>query len=142
MVDLSLPEYRFEVGATVRVQYRALKREDLHQLWPDSATVLGAEEDGDALRYRLRHEKTGRELTVESGEVFGECGCAWPGYSGGCLALIKHGPGHQSHTHCRLAAGHGGVHETVYGRDRQFTTWTGDEVFTGFFDEPPEETDG
>lgn len=65
-----------------------------------------------------------------------------------CKAVIHHGPGHQSRTHCRVKGPHE-VHEAVYGSHRQFATWRTPavpaqstvgpmDVFSGFFDEPPE----
>lgn len=126
-----MTEYKFADGATVRLRYRVLKRQSLD--WPDQAIILNREGN----RYKVRHEKTGQEFTVAADEVFGVCGCAWPGHNGACLAHIHHGPGHQSHTHCRIKGEHE-VHEAVYGSMRQFAEWTGDEVFSGFFDEPPE----
>lgn len=53
-----------------------------------------------------------------------------------CSAIIWHGPGHQSKTHCSLTGEHE-IHEAVYGEFFQYAEWTGDEVFSGFFDEPP-----
>lgn len=57
-----------------------------------------------------------------------------------CKAVIHHGPGHQSRTHCHVKGEHD-VHEAVYGSFRQVATWRGNEVFSGFFDEPPAEDD-
>lgn len=55
-----------------------------------------------------------------------------------CDAVIYHGPGHQSKTKCYRTGIHF-VHETRYGSFDQLARWTGDKVFSGFFDEPPEE---
>ena len=55
-----------------------------------------------------------------------------------CRAVIYHGPGHQSTTQCYLIGPHE-VHETRYGSFDYLARWQGDEVFSGFFDEPPEE---
>lgn len=54
-----------------------------------------------------------------------------------CPAVIWHGPGHQSKTHCCLTGKHH-IHEAIYGRCDQFVRWRGKEVFTGCFDEPPD----
>jgi len=53
-----------------------------------------------------------------------------------CEAVIWHGPGHQSKTHCQLTGEHE-IHETYYGSFDQFAQWRGKEVFSGYFDEPP-----
>lgn len=55
----------------------------------------------------------------------------------GCTAAIWHGPGHQSRTFCEKKGKHD-VHEAIYGYDRSLAQWKGDEVYSGFFDEPPE----
>lgn len=55
-----------------------------------------------------------------------------------CTAIIRHGPGHQSKTRCRVQGEHD-EHEAVYMG--QFATWRGDEAMTGFFDEPPDQED-
>jgi hypothetical protein len=55
-----------------------------------------------------------------------------------CTAIIWHGPGHQSKTTCEVRGPHE-VHYAIYGEMRQEAEWRGDEVMTGFFDEPPEE---
>lgn len=62
--------------------------------------------------------------------------CGWHTCTSSCKAIIHHGPGHQSSTHCRLEGDHE-IHEAIYGSFRQQATWRGDEVFSGFFDEPP-----
>lgn len=54
-----------------------------------------------------------------------------------CSALIRHGPGHQSKTRCRLTGPHA-VHEAVYGSMMQFARWRGDEASSDAFDESPE----
>lgn len=55
-----------------------------------------------------------------------------------CPAVIYHGPGHQSHTHCEVRGEHS-VHEARYGSYDQLARWTGDKVFSGYFDEPPKD---
>lgn len=55
-----------------------------------------------------------------------------------CEAVIWHGPGHQSHTHCELVGEHKS-HQAVYGRYDQYAEWKGKEVFSGFFDDPPKD---
>ena len=57
-----------------------------------------------------------------------------------CNAKIYHGPGHQSRTNCYLEGIHD-VHETRYGSYDQLARWKGDEVCSGFFDEPPDDTE-
>lgn len=54
-----------------------------------------------------------------------------------CKAVIWHGPGHQSKTHCSEDEGHEGHHSCVYGSSLRFAEWYGDEGMTGPFDEPP-----
>jgi hypothetical protein len=54
-----------------------------------------------------------------------------------CKAVIYHGPGHQSKTYCRKKGPHE-IHEAIYGSQMQYAEWRGDEVFSGFFDEPPD----
>lgn len=56
--------------------------------------------------------------------------------SGECDAVIWHGPGHQSRTHCDVTGEHT-VHHAIYGEFRQEATWTGGAINSGFFDEPP-----
>lgn len=56
---------------------------------------------------------------------------------GECLALIHHGPGHQSSSRCELKGDHD-VHQVAM-RGREVMRWRGDEESTGFFDESPEE---
>jgi hypothetical protein len=47
-----------------------------------------------------------------------------------CPALACHGPGHQSKTHCEIAADEPHtVHATTYGRYNQFGMWKGYEAF-------------
>ena len=53
-----------------------------------------------------------------------------------CPALLWHGPGHQSSTHCRLTDKHY-IHECIYGEFSQLAQWRGKKKLTGFFDEPP-----
>ena len=55
-----------------------------------------------------------------------------------CHAVIHHGPGHQSTTHCRLTGKHN-MHEAYYGSHEQFARWKGKQVFSGCFDEPPDD---
>ena len=55
-----------------------------------------------------------------------------------CLAEIHHGPGHQSSTRCCLTGNHK-IHEARYGNHDQLARWKGDKVFSGYFDDPPEE---
>ncbi|KKK79352.1 hypothetical protein LCGC14_2834360 [marine sediment metagenome] len=56
-----------------------------------------------------------------------------------CKAVIHHGSGHQSTTHCdRLDIPHE-IHTTNYGEFNQAAVWEGLEVFSDFFDEPPRE---
>ena len=53
-----------------------------------------------------------------------------------CEAKIWHGSGHQSKTDCTLAYNHT-VHYCVYGSYQQEALWTGNETYSGFFDEAP-----
>lgn len=59
-----------------------------------------------------------------------------------CNAKLHHGPGHQSRTRCILSGPHT-VHECEYRREggKSVARWRGDDVSTGFFNEPPAETD-
>ena len=57
-----------------------------------------------------------------------------------CTVVINHGPGHQSRTACQERGPHT-VHRAVYGSHRQEAEWTGGDVFSGFFDEPPKFTE-
>jgi hypothetical protein len=59
--------------------------------------------------------------------------------SGKCLAIICHGPGHQSTTFCHNTKKHHKVHEAYFGSDNQYARWKSMKVFSGFFDEPPQE---
>jgi len=54
-----------------------------------------------------------------------------------CDAVICHGPGHQSTTHCQVEGEHE-IHEAYYGCYDEHAQWYSKQVFTGFFDEPPE----
>lgn len=54
-----------------------------------------------------------------------------------CEAMIWHGPGHQSKTHCQVKGEHT-IHEARYGSYDQYAKWEGDKVFSGYFDDPPE----
>lgn len=53
-----------------------------------------------------------------------------------CQVKIWHGPGHQSSTRCTVKGPHE-IHETIYGSHNQYAEWKGDDVHSGFFDEPP-----
>ena len=53
-----------------------------------------------------------------------------------CDAVLWHGPGHQSSTHCQSKGSHE-VHKAAYGTD--YATWRGNEAYTSPFDEPPME---
>jgi hypothetical protein len=55
-----------------------------------------------------------------------------------CPVGIHHGPGHQSTTKCNVEGSHE-IHETFYGSYGQYASWKGGDVFTGYFDEPPDE---
>ena len=57
-----------------------------------------------------------------------------------CQAVIYHGPGRQSRTRCRLSGPHD-IHEAYYGNYSLLARWRGDKVFTGYFDEPPDDPD-
>jgi hypothetical protein len=59
---------------------------------------------------------------------------AQPDTGGRCLAVLYHGPGHQSKAQCQVVGEHE-IHEAVYLGT--FAQWRGDEATTGFFDEPP-----
>jgi hypothetical protein len=52
-----------------------------------------------------------------------------------CPAMIAHGPGHQSASHCELKGPH---EQHQYEGPRTVFRWHGDAVFSGFFDESPE----
>jgi hypothetical protein len=55
-----------------------------------------------------------------------------------CLAILHHGPGHQSKTYCRVRGKHT-IHRATYGSYEQTMEWRekkGKKTFTGFFDEP------
>ena len=56
-----------------------------------------------------------------------------------CSAIICHGPGHQSKTHCHNTKKGHKIHEAYYGSHRQYARWKGQAVYSGFFDEPPQE---
>jgi len=58
-----------------------------------------------------------------------------------CSALLWHGPGHQSRTYCQNADESHLVHFATYGSDDNYMEWSGDEAFTGYFDEPKESHD-
>ena len=60
-----------------------------------------------------------------------------------CLAVLHHGPGHQSMAYCDQTVtkhrmrGRWKRHSTVYGNFDRRAEWFGTEKFTGYFDEPP-----
>lgn len=54
-----------------------------------------------------------------------------------CLAILNHGPGHQSKTYCQVNGKHR-IHSCVYGRYDQEMQWKSMSAFTGRFDEPQE----
>jgi hypothetical protein len=54
-----------------------------------------------------------------------------------CTAKIFHGPGHQSRTLCCITHPHT-IHAATYGRLDTMARWRGQEVFSGYHDEPPE----
>lgn len=56
-----------------------------------------------------------------------------------CLATIRHGPGHQSETHCQVKGNHM-IHKAVYGSAKQEATWYGRKAFSDVFDMPPKFT--
>jgi len=58
-----------------------------------------------------------------------------------CPAIIYHGPGHQSKTHCQKRGPHT-IHEARYGEYDQLARWRGDEIYSGFFNEPPPFVEG
>ncbi len=55
-----------------------------------------------------------------------------------CSAIICHGPGHQSKTKCYIRGEHE-IHETRYGSCDQLARWKGSKVFSGYFDESPDD---
>lgn len=55
-----------------------------------------------------------------------------------CQAVIHHGPGHQSTTKCGVKDFPHTLHAVIYGSYREEASWYGDEVFNGYFDEPPQ----
>lgn len=59
-----------------------------------------------------------------------------------CNATLHHGPGHQSRTRCTLSGPHT-VHECTYWSEygESVARWRGDNVSTGYFNEPPPDTD-
>jgi hypothetical protein len=63
------------------------------------------------------------------------CSCFLDNHEG-CYAVIWHGPGHQSHTHCQIAGPHK-IHSARYGEFDQWAEWKTMKVFSGYFDEPP-----
>lgn len=86
-----------------------------------------------------------RPWTIKSGVVLGvarhslapkhpHCHCLMS-ESPGCSAVVFHGPGHQSHTHCQKRGKHD-IHKAQYGG--QLATWRKPKACSGFFDEAPE----
>lgn len=63
------------------------------------------------------------------------CSCFKVHAKGVCPAVVFHGPGHQSHTHCCIRGRHE-IHQTEYGQGR--ARWRKAKVFSGYFDEPPQ----
>lgn len=57
---------------------------------------------------------------------------------GKCIAILCHGPGHQSKTYCQKIGKHA-VHMARYGCYDELATWRGMKKFTGYFDDPPSE---
>ena len=57
--------------------------------------------------------------------------------SGKCMAVLHHGPGHQSRSYCSVEGPHA-KHRVIYGSYEQEATWRGWSKCTGYFDEPPE----
>lgn len=55
-----------------------------------------------------------------------------------CPAIIRHGPGHQSKTHCQKLIPHKQHYAEIRSENYY---WSADEVCSGFFDESPEEED-
>ena len=53
-----------------------------------------------------------------------------------CKAVIWHGPGHQSKTHCQKHGQHK-IHEAIYSSYEQLARWKEDEIYSGCFNEPP-----
>lgn len=87
---------------------------------------------------RCRAEFSLRELIDLIAVLGAEDPTPTPDMSGAdCTAIIHHGPGHQSTTSCELKGQHD-RHRAIYGADRQEARWKGEEVFSGFFDEPPQ----
>lgn len=56
-----------------------------------------------------------------------------------CTAVLCHGPGHQSKTHCQKTDKYHKTHECYFGSHREYAQWKGQKAYTGFFDEPPQE---
>lgn len=57
--------------------------------------------------------------------------------AGKCLAILGHGPGHQSKTYCEVIGPHE-VHECSYsGGDARWKGPADKMKFSGYFDEPP-----
>lgn len=54
-----------------------------------------------------------------------------------CPAVIHHGPGHQSSTHCCRPKGNHKMHKAHYGCFCKYAECEKKEVFSGYFDEPP-----
>lgn len=62
------------------------------------------------------------------------CRCFKMHEKGTCPAVIFHGPGHQSHTHCHVKGRHV-VHYADYGEG--LAQWTKPKTFSNYFDQPP-----
>lgn len=73
---------------------------------------------------------------TRGGYRYAKC-CGWATCVSECKAIIYHGPGHQSKTHCRVKGPHE-IHEAVVGSYRQFATWRDDQSSTDYFDQAPE----
>lgn len=63
------------------------------------------------------------------------CRCYRKHRKGVCAAVIFHGPGHQSHTHCFVKGRHS-VHRAALGGQEASWARKG-KTFTSYFDEPP-----
>ena len=55
----------------------------------------------------------------------------------GCHAVLFHGPGHQSTTRCGLPEDGHNIHEAI--PMNRVARWRGDESYSGYFDEYPDE---
>lgn len=61
--------------------------------------------------------------------------CGWATCRSECPALIAHGPGHQSKSHCERKGEHD---QHMAEGPRDIYRWHGMFSFSGFFDESPE----